>query len=58
MPKASKASKNMNYYDYDARKTTPLVPEYHENIEDLVPVKPKKKNPVDKLAKMLEGLAF
>jgi hypothetical protein len=57
MPKASKASKNMNY-DYDARKTTPIVPEYHENIEEFVPVKPKKKKPVDKLAELLEGLAF
>lgn len=53
-----KASKNVNYYDYDARKTTPIVPEYHENIEDLVPLKPKKKKPVDNLVKMLEGLAF
>ena len=58
MPKASKASKNMNYYDYDARKTTPIVPEYQDNIEELVPVKPKKKKPVDKLAGLLEGLAF
>jgi len=58
MPKDSKSSKNMNYYDYDARKTAPVVPEYHENIEDLVPVKPKKKKPVDKLAGLLEGLAF
>jgi hypothetical protein len=46
----------MNYYDCDARKTTPVVPEYHENIEELVPLKPKKKKPVDKLAKLLEGL--
>jgi hypothetical protein len=51
-----KASKKMNYYDCDARKTTPVVPEYHENIEELVPLKPKKKKPVDKLAKLLEGL--
>jgi len=57
MPKASKATKNMNY-DYDARKTTPIVPEYHENIEELVPAKPKKKKSVDKLAGLLEGLAF
>lgn len=53
-----KASKNMNYHDYDARKTTPLVPEYHKNIEELVPVKPKKKKPVDKLAGLLEGLSM
>jgi hypothetical protein len=53
-----KASKKVNYYDYDARKTTPLVPEYHENIEALVPVKPKKKKPVDKLAGLLEGLSM
>jgi hypothetical protein len=57
MPKASKASKNMNYYDYDARKTTPIVPEY-QNPEDIVPVKPKKKKPVDKLAGLLEGLSM
>ena len=52
-----KASKKINYYDYDARNSAPLVPEYHENLEQLVPVKPKKKKPVDKLAKMLEGLS-
>jgi hypothetical protein len=54
MPKASKT----NYYDYDARKTTPVVPEYHQNIEALVPLKPKKKKPVDKLAGLLEGLSM
>ena len=54
MPKASKT----NHYDYDARKTTPLVPEYHQNIEALVPLKPKKKKPVDKLAGLLEGLSM
>ena len=47
----------MNYYDYDARKTTPIVPEY-QNPEDIVPVKPKKKKPVDKLAGLLEGLSM
>jgi len=52
-----KASKHVNYFDYDARKTAPIVPEY-QNPEDLVPPKPKKKKPVDKLTKMLEGLAF
>ena len=53
MPKASKT----NYYDYDARKTTPVVPQYAANLDELVPMKPKKKKPVDKLAKMLEGLS-
>jgi hypothetical protein len=54
MPKASKQTN----YDYDARKTTPFVPEYHQNIESLVPLKPKKKKQVDKLAGMLEGLSM
>jgi hypothetical protein len=53
-----KASKQTNYYDYDARKTTPVVPQYAANLDELVPTKPKKKKPVDKLAQMLEALSM
>jgi hypothetical protein len=51
-----KPSKKINYYDWDARNACPILPQYHENLEELVPLKPKKKKPVDKLAKLLEGL--
>jgi hypothetical protein len=46
----------INYFDYDARNACPAVPQYTANLEELVPLKPKKKKPVDKLAKLLEGL--
>jgi hypothetical protein len=45
----------INYFDYDARNACPAVPQYTANLEELVPLKPKKKA-VDKLAKLLEGL--